>query len=409
MMRLWAKALCVVLLFLPSFVVSQWHQSPSDTADVNVFAAYDTMVFAGTTSGLLVSFDRGQTWQVSDSDLTNLDINALAFDDTVLIAGTDQGVFFSTDYGFTWASFSSAKLSTEVVEALIVTPNGLYAGTREKGVYRWNCSDSCWTKPDTTWTASDSGLTDEFVISLVKSGPNLIAGTYGKGIFLSTDNGSGWKRVTTLDTSLYIYSLYYDTAAVLAGTDKGAFRSTDNGLHWTAIDSGLTNHSVTGFAGDRIALFGATELGVFTSTDNGSHWHAVAGEPANQEVISVLFADSILFAGVGLDGLWMDSVYVVEGVRTRPLAVPAAFVLEQNYPNPFNPTTVIPFQLRKYGFVSLVIYDQLGRKIETLVAKDLPAGEYRTHWDANVLPSGVYYYQLIGKDFTQTKRMMVIK
>ncbi len=90
-------------------------------------------------------------------------------------------------------------------------------------------------------------------------------------------------------------------------------------------------------------------------------------------------------------------------------SVPSNIKLNQNYPNPFNPTTEISFVLPESNEVSLKIYDLMGREIATLVDGRLNAGEHQYNFDATGLASGVYLYQITAGDFTQVKRMMLIK
>ncbi len=94
--------------------------------------------------------------------------------------------------------------------------------------------------------------------------------------------------------------------------------------------------------------------------------------------------------------------------------VPTAFSLSQNYPNPFNPETKIRFDIpgntnSQSSSVKLVIYDILGREVETPVNENLEAGSYEVNWDASKYPSGVYIYKLQTNDFTETKKMILIK
>jgi hypothetical protein len=85
------------------------------------------------------------------------------------------------------------------------------------------------------------------------------------------------------------------------------------------------------------------------------------------------------------------------------------FGLEQNYPNPFNPTTKIRIALPKSSFAKLVVYDMLGRELETILNEHLNAGTYEADWDASKFTSGVYYYKLTSGDYTETKKMILIK
>ncbi|MCA0448072.1 MAG: T9SS type A sorting domain-containing protein [Bacteroidetes bacterium] len=88
---------------------------------------------------------------------------------------------------------------------------------------------------------------------------------------------------------------------------------------------------------------------------------------------------------------------------------PRGFELEQNYPNPFNPTTTISFSISKKSFVSLKVFDALGREVSTLVSDFLAPGQYSHPWFANGLPSGLYFYRLNVGLSSKTKKLVLIK
>ncbi len=85
------------------------------------------------------------------------------------------------------------------------------------------------------------------------------------------------------------------------------------------------------------------------------------------------------------------------------------YVLEQNYPNPFNPSTNISFTLPSRSFVSLDIFDSIGREVAEIVSEELPAGSYSREWNATNLASGVYYYRLHAGSFVQTRKLLLLK
>jgi glycosidase len=89
--------------------------------------------------------------------------------------------------------------------------------------------------------------------------------------------------------------------------------------------------------------------------------------------------------------------------------IPEKYSLSQNYPNPFNPTTTIRYQLIANSFVSLKVFDIVGREMVKLVNERQEAGTYQTSFDAQRLPSGLYFYQLRAGSFTETKKMMLVK
>jgi hypothetical protein len=83
--------------------------------------------------------------------------------------------------------------------------------------------------------------------------------------------------------------------------------------------------------------------------------------------------------------------------------------LDQNYPNPFNPSTVISYSIPGLSFVSLKIYDILGKEISALVNEVQPAGNYQINFAADNLPAGVYFYRINAGNFNQTKKMVLLK
>ena len=85
------------------------------------------------------------------------------------------------------------------------------------------------------------------------------------------------------------------------------------------------------------------------------------------------------------------------------------YSLSQNYPNPFNPTTKIAFTIPKNDFVSIKIFDMLGKQVAELINSDLKAGAYEYTFDGSNMASGVYFYQIKTADFFETKRMQLIK
>jgi hypothetical protein len=89
--------------------------------------------------------------------------------------------------------------------------------------------------------------------------------------------------------------------------------------------------------------------------------------------------------------------------------VPTEFALSQNYPNPFNPTTRISYQLAKDSYVTLKVYDLLGREVATLVNKNMKAGKYSVDFNASNLATGIYFYKLTAGDFNAVRKMILLK
>jgi hypothetical protein len=102
------------------------------------------------------------------------------------------------------------------------------------------------------------------------------------------------------------------------------------------------------------------------------------------------------------------------GIKPISSEIPNSFILHQNYPNPFNPVSKIrfdiPFVGQRHAFdLQLVVYDILGREIEMLVNERLSAWIYEVRWNAESFPSGIYYYRLTAGEYTETRKMILIR
>jgi len=89
--------------------------------------------------------------------------------------------------------------------------------------------------------------------------------------------------------------------------------------------------------------------------------------------------------------------------------IPATFYLGQNYPNPFNPSTTIRYGLAAQTHVSLEVYNLLGQKVATLVSGEQPAGTHEVVFEDNSLSSGLYLYRLQAGQYTETRKLMLLR
>jgi hypothetical protein len=126
-------------------------------------------------------------------------------------------------------------------------------------------------------------------------------------------------------------------------------------------------------------------------------------------------SNNVIVTGYTVDigvSYWTTVKYVqvpVTSVEDEQVPVPTEYVLFQNYPNPFNPSTTIRFDLPKASWVTLKVYNLLGEEVETLVNEHRPAGSYTTNWSAGGLAVGVYLYRLQAGEFTETRKLVIIK
>jgi hypothetical protein len=157
-------------------------------------------------------------------------------------------------------------------------------------------------------------------------------------------------------------------------------------------------------------VFGEQTTIKFLLADDGliyrqEYWTEKFGKLSSQDFGGML--DNLL--GCVIDGVaYGDTTFTIVSVDDE-FETPKSFYLAQNYPNPFNPSTTIRFQIVDFGFVSIKVYDMLGKEIETLVNEEKPKGIYEIIFDGSGLVSGTYFYQFKTANYIETKKMQLMK
>jgi hypothetical protein len=121
----------------------------------------------------------------------------------------------------------------------------------------------------------------------------------------------------------------------------------------------------------------------------------------------VITTNAMYRDGKGADRIEFEPVVVA--LPGKGEALPTVFALNQNYPNPFNPSTKISFDLPKASNVKLSIFNVLGQEVTVLVNEKMEAGSHQIEWDASARASGLYFYRISADNFTETKKMMMLK
>jgi hypothetical protein len=232
---------------------------------------------------------------------------------------------------------------------------------------------------------------------------------------LSVGNGTGEDYVTIK---------YYpngDTAWVRRYNGPG--NSADYGSDITL--DGFGNVYVTGVTG--WSLTSGDYTTVKYDTNGNEHWVKIYDGPGAQRdeptAMTIDKSCNVYVTGSSYDSLTKfdyvtikyvqgDTNYVKDETGNREK--PSEFTLSQNYPNPFNQSTKIEFTLSQSCFVSLHIYDPMGRKIRTLVSENLSPGYKSVLWDGKdnsgkVVASGIYFYRLKIGDYSEAKRLVLLK
>jgi len=416
LMLLTVLLMSTLALSVPLF--AQWVQTnlPYSHTQVYALVSNSAFLFAGTySSGVYRSSDSGATWTMVNNGLSSNNVYSLVVSDTNLFAGTDGGIYRSTNNGTSWVL--TGFNTYYIAYALAVMDTNLFAGT-QSGVNRSGDNGSSWSLNTCPCT-----YVSAFTFVGTSHGTNLYAGSRYNGVCLSTDNGITWTEVDTglISKNVFALAAIFNQVPtdLFAGTlNGGIFRSVNNGQSWAALNSGLTSTSILALAVGGSYLFAGTAgwnsgNNIFLLTDIGTRWTSVSDGISTTSVTSVYMLTTVgndLFAGTD-DGVWRRplSQMVPTGVKDDAPLLPKEFALEQNYPNPFNPTTSIRFALPKSSYVTLKTFNLLGQEVAALVNQELPAGYHEVTWDACKMPSGMYFYRLQTKEFTQTRKLLLLK
>ncbi|HMS34592.1 MAG TPA: SBBP repeat-containing protein [Ignavibacteria bacterium] len=304
-----------------------------------------------------------------------------------------------------------------------------------------------WIRKDTLINGSD----DVIGMNLDVSGNIIITCNYGLDILTMKYDISGarlWRKIYA-----GISGDYYDRVTDLAVDSLGnvyltgnSKRTTANGgedfltlkynpsgnLLWerfyngtygdgdyangiTVDDNG--NAYITGTAFD--LNFDFNYMTIKYDTDGTEKWKISydGGFTHRRDDATAIILDNdgnVVVTGISSRGSNFDDITTVKysqstGITQISSQIPRAFSLSQNYPNPFNPVTILEFEIPKSGFVSLKVYDMLGKEIVTLVDSQLNQGIYKYDFDAGTLTGGIYFYKLETNEFTETRKMLLIK
>jgi hypothetical protein len=134
-------------------------------------------------------------------------------------------------------------------------------------------------------------------------------------------------------------------------------------------------------------------------------WYTKEGHECGVSVVN----SSQTSGSIQVDHVSYTEVNATTSVPSGPIGVAKTFSLAQNYPNPFNPSTQIQFSVPKAGYVTLKVYDMLGREVATLINGQLVPSSYSITWNAANVASGVYLYKLDAGSYSATKKMVLMK
>ena len=400
-----------------NFCNSQWFQmNAPNTGIVNSFTGNGVNIFSGFnnyptgTGGVYLSTNNGQSW--IQTSFNNKDINSLDICNSIIFAGfnnypsTNGGIKFSDNNGLNWTSTLFPNYN---VFKLAVSNLNIFAGCEDTppgngGVYRSTNGGLTWTQ---------TFLNNQNVSSFAINGSYIYAGvnsSSANGVYLSTNNGQNWSLPTLNNQT--ISCLIANGSLIFAGTLNGIFVSSNNGQNWS--QTSLNNYWVLSFEKYGSNIFAGTNNnsgGVFFSSNNGQNWTQInQGFNIIPKIRALFISNNYIFAGTYQNGIWrrLLSEIVVE-YNSNITNIPRQHSLFQNFPNPFNPITNIKYELYRNSNIRITIFDITGHEIETLVNNYQKEGLHEVYFDGYKFPSGIYFYKLETNNFSETKKMVLLK
>lgn len=370
---------------------------------------------AGAQNKVYLSSDDGSSWNTSS--VININTGSveasILFNNNLYVGTIPTGVFKSTNNGLTWIELNNGfiGLGSNGISSFVIRDGILYCSTFGAGVfYLNNLNGEQWITYQDNFPVGISGT----VTDLILNNGTLISSGGGNGYIYRNESGTTqWNEVfvfNPLPNSFVVSDLYSNDNFIFAGSNFKIHSSSDNGLTWNYLFDGLPNgfdYYLAGASGKIYALTNGTSgAALFISDNNGASWNYL-NNLITPYVYRIEVIEDKLFAAAetGLYYLPLSAV----GVDDPNNENPEDFFLYSNIPNPFNASTTIKYQVPFQANVSLKIYDILGTEVATLLDEQMPAGRYEARFTDINLTSGTYFYTLRTGNYTQTKKMILLK
>jgi photosystem II stability/assembly factor-like uncharacterized protein len=419
------KKLLLIALLLLGFnsAQSQWTEFntnfPYTLYDVSFFGNFNGFA-CGEQGSILRTTDAAANWEVVHTVPGKWfkSIHEYAFG-SIIAAGSYGAVYLSINNGNTWTDMS---LSNDVhINCIKLSPVGQMHAVGYNGAYYVSPSPGVWNPAITQipYTMTSIDFSSNYLID----GTAIITCVDGR-LYRTTNFGTNWvqKNLQTQGIFDYLNSVKFITPmlAIIVGNNGTVLRSTNAGFSWTRINHFATAEHLRDVDATSNGLdFTVVAVGdngtILRSGDGGLTWALQTTTPFTTRhlygVSTPIITNGFIVGEIGTHATaaaFMSNMASV-GIINHNSEVPEKFNLSQNYPNPFNPATKISFAVPQAQNVKLAVYDMTGKEVALLVNGNLSAGTYEYTYEAKNLNSGVYFYRLTAGNYTETKKMSLIK
>jgi hypothetical protein len=393
-----------------------------------LFDASDNTIYMSSNSaaGLSKSTDNGTSWIT----LLNKAVNDFEFDPlngNIIYAGCTDGIYKSLNKGSTWTLYNNSFMPDVNVKGIVKNPNTgdtLFV-TTNKAVYKVYGP-----------SVVDTSVTNYFPLTVgnvyVYESSSIYPPFYSR------------QKTRIIKDTVVAGKTFYKFSQQLPGFwNYGNWYRMDG---VTGVVTGLVNNyncnylineryvdSLKSRKSDSLRKCGSSSSACFDTSN-----FSVFGIPTKQKafredglmIVSRQYSkyfgitrvdtweitsSTVVLVGCKINGVTYGDT-LLTGIENVSAEVPGSYSLGQNYPNPFNPSTVVRFNISGFTIgafgndkVVLKVYDVMGREVQTLVNERLSAGTYEVKFDGSMLNSGVYFYRMTTGEFSETKKMLLIK
>ncbi len=418
-------------LYTNVFAQDYWLRVPSPTSRILTRSFFIDTVFgwaAGDSGTIIRTTNSGQNWIVTNTGIANYAIDDVFFLNSSTGWALSNDYFFNgtfvlktTNGGVNWSSSNFPDTSVIISTIYFIDSlNGIAAGVSGK-IFKTSNGGANWNLSiiDTAGCPYLYGF-PKHRISFLNSTTGYICGGHYDiigAVWKTTNSGFTWSTYCITPEPLFDVKIINSNKIITCGGDFefGAITTTsyNSGGIWDYINIGLSG------VGRDLAFRTPSEVWMplafaqswAVNLDSGSistQWISIPA-PDSTAVYAATFKSPTFGYAFGSYGAIMKYNTAIIGITPGGSIIPSANSLGQNYPNPFNPSTNITYKLAKGEFVKITLYDLLGKQIKVYIEGNRPAGFNKFRFENFGLASGVYIYKIDAGNFSESKKMLLIK
>jgi len=356
-----------------------------------------------TRGGILKTSNKGEHWNFIYYDSSQMLENIYFVNSLTGWFPKANNINKTTDGGNSW-NVQNLNPSGEVGEMFFMNPstgwisvksNGIYVEKTTNGGENWisqRVLDETWYRIFQVYFSNEQNGT------LI--GNNITS--------ITSDGGLNWQSYT--NNYSFSVSCNDDLGNLYACSFNKVYKSIDHGLSWQLKSNPINGNGFFSFkmVNSNTGYLGSVSGLLFKTSNGGVDWIRQNISALQIRSISAIDTNCWVVGDGGMILSTAGSREIVSDIKLNNIII-QEFFLRQNYPNPFNPNTTINYQLPVTKHVSLKVYDVIGKLVASLVNEKQNAGSYTVDFNGDGLPSGVYFYKLEAGEFTETKRMILLK